>query len=190
MFIKTIAYFKFNVHGSVHRKNTLIYIQLQLYTVYCIWKLLYMFWVVPPPIIRSANNSIHSICYLWRSWNCSAVPTPPRQRQVAVTVWQIPNAVDIVVCAPDDGWRYYPKHAEQFTDINKLCNVASCWIYSRIFRTFFFLWQTISLSWNCSHQKIIAILTSQFSFWPYKETKGLNLQSLEYYDRLVRSAIS
>ena len=34
-----------------------------------------------------------------------------------------------VVCAPDDGWKYHPKHVEQFPDINKLCNVASCWIY-------------------------------------------------------------
>jgi hypothetical protein len=29
-----------------------------------IWKLLYMFRVVPPPIIRSTNNCIYSICYL------------------------------------------------------------------------------------------------------------------------------
>jgi hypothetical protein len=47
-------------------------------------------------------------------------------------VWQIPDAVDTVVCAPDDGWKYYPKHVEQFPDINKLCNVASCWIYTYI----------------------------------------------------------
>jgi hypothetical protein len=57
------------------------------------------------------------------------VPTLPRLRQIAVTVWQIPDAVDTVVCAPDDGWNYHPKHVEQFPDINKLCNVASCWIY-------------------------------------------------------------
>ena len=50
-------------------------------------------------------------------------------RQIAVTVLQIPDAVDTVVCAPDDGWKYHPKHVEQFPDINKLCNVASCWIY-------------------------------------------------------------
>jgi len=43
--------------------------------------------------------------------------------------WQIPDAVDTVVCAPDDGWKYHPKHVEQFPGINKLCNVASCWIY-------------------------------------------------------------
>ena len=52
---------------------------MQCYTVYFIWKLLYMFRVVPPPIIRSANNCIYSIwylsrryCYLplsWKSWN-------------------------------------------------------------------------------------------------------------------------
>jgi hypothetical protein len=57
------------------------------------------------------------------------VPTLPRKRQIAVTVWQIPNAVDAIVCAPDDGWKYQPKHVEQFPDINKLCNFASCWIY-------------------------------------------------------------
>jgi hypothetical protein len=44
-------------------------------------------------------------------------------------VWQIPDAVDTVVCAPDDGWKYHPKRVEQIPEINKLCNVASCWIY-------------------------------------------------------------
>jgi hypothetical protein len=38
--------------------------KMQRYTVYYIWKLLYMFRVVFPPIIRSAYNSIYSICYL------------------------------------------------------------------------------------------------------------------------------
>jgi hypothetical protein len=35
-------------------------------------------------------------------------------------VRQIPDAVDTVVCAPDDWWKYHPKHVEQFLDINKL----------------------------------------------------------------------
>jgi hypothetical protein len=30
----------------------------------------------------------------------------------AMTVWQITHAVDTVVCAPDDGWWYHPKHVE------------------------------------------------------------------------------
>ena len=25
----------------------------------------------------------------------------------------LPNAVDTVVCTPDDGWRYHPKHVQQ-----------------------------------------------------------------------------
>ena len=29
------------------------------------------------------------------------------------------------MCAPDDEWRYYPKHVQQFSEINKLCNVGS-----------------------------------------------------------------
>ena len=37
---------------------------MQRYTVYFIWKLFYMFRVVPPPIIRSANNCMYSIWYL------------------------------------------------------------------------------------------------------------------------------
>ena len=41
----------------------------------------------------------------------------------------MPDSVNTVVCAPDDGWRYHPKHLEQFPEINKLCNVASSWIY-------------------------------------------------------------
>ena len=38
--------------------------KMQHYTVYFIWKLLYMFRVVPSPIINSANNCIYSIWYL------------------------------------------------------------------------------------------------------------------------------
>ena len=34
--------------------------------------------------------------------------------------------------APDDGWRNRLKHAQHFTEINKLCNIASCWLYLKI----------------------------------------------------------
>jgi len=53
--------------------------EMQFYTVYFIWKLLYMFREVLSPIFRNANNCIYSIwylshrkCYLplsWKSWN-------------------------------------------------------------------------------------------------------------------------
>jgi len=49
------------------------------------------------------------------------------------------------------------------------------------FLLLFFLLKTNYVSSNCSHQKIIAILTSQFSFWSNKEMKGLNLQSLIFW---------
>ena len=29
-------------------------------------------------------------------------------------MWQIPDAVGTVICAPDDGWWYHPKHVEEF----------------------------------------------------------------------------
>jgi len=48
-------------------------------------------------------------------------------RQVAVTVSLMPDILDTGTWAPDDGWRYHPKHVEQFTDINKLYIIASCW---------------------------------------------------------------
>jgi hypothetical protein len=47
-------------------------------------------------------------------------------------VLQIADAVDTAVCVLDDGWMYHPKHVEQFPDINKMCNVTSCWIYEYI----------------------------------------------------------
>ena len=92
-----------------------------------------MFRVVSPPIIRGAHNCIYSIlhlsnhyCYLplsWKNWNSSTIAAGSSNGL------QVPDAVDTVVCAPDDGWRYHSKHVEQFPDTAKLCNVASCWIY-------------------------------------------------------------
>jgi len=59
-----------HTHTHTNRRN---YVQIFYYfNVYptrlnvtqFIWKLLYMFWVVPPSIIRSAYNCIYSIWYL------------------------------------------------------------------------------------------------------------------------------
>jgi hypothetical protein len=70
-----------------------------------------------------------STCFGWYFHPSSGAHTTVS----TVTVWQIPDAVDTVVCAPDDGWKYHPKHVEQFPNRNKLCNVASCWIYIGIY---------------------------------------------------------
>jgi len=54
---------------------------MQRYTVYFIWKLPYTFRVVPPPIIRSANNCIYGIWYLSHRYYYLSL-----LRQVAVMV--------------------------------------------------------------------------------------------------------
>ena len=70
--------------------------------------------------------------------------------------WQVSDTVDTVACAPNDGWIYHPKHVEQFPDINKLCYVASCWIYSYIGICFlnnsYFHWAITEIprNWQCS----------------------------------------
>ena len=70
--------------------------KMQLYTVYFIRKLLYIFWLVTPPIIRILNSSM--IVTGSNNW------------------WPVPDAVDTGICAPDDGWSNHPKHVQQFTD--------------------------------------------------------------------------
>ena len=47
--------------------------------------------------------------------------------------------------APDDGRRNRLKHVEHFTEINKLCNVAYCWLYLKI------------LSYMAPEQEIICV---------------------------------
>ena len=51
---------------TVAQKFQYISNKMQRYTVYFIWKLLYMFQVVPSPIIRKANNCIYSI-WFWHT---------------------------------------------------------------------------------------------------------------------------
>ena len=83
------------------------------------------------------DATLHS---LFISGNCSIClgwyPHPSSGAHTTVSTapgTKVPDAVDTVMCALDDGWRYHPKHVEQFTDINKLYNVASCWKYFRIY---------------------------------------------------------
>jgi hypothetical protein len=68
------------------------------------------------------SNRLYVVASCWtitkndsRCTNC--VPTAPWQRKVADTVWPVPDAVIMIICAPDDGWNHHPKHVEQFTEI-------------------------------------------------------------------------
>ena len=75
-------------------------------------KTLYMFLTGFPSIIRSSKLHI--------------------QRQVFVRPLLLPAASSLYVqfWAPDDGLKNRLKHVQRLTEINKLRNVASCWLYS------------------------------------------------------------
>jgi len=38
--------------------------------------------------------------------------------QQDANIYSLYITVITVICAPDDGWRYHPKHVEQFTEIS------------------------------------------------------------------------
>jgi len=70
---------------------------MQRYVVYFIWKLLYLFRVVLPPIIRSEKQLyLQHLVFVIQLLLSAAI--------AAVSSNGITNAVDTVVCAPDDGW--------------------------------------------------------------------------------------
>ena len=99
---------------------------MQHYTVYFIWKLLYMFRVVPPPIIRSAKNCIYSIwylsrryCYLplsWTSWNCLFYLETALHVSGSTATHHQERKQLYLQHLVFDGWWYHPKHVEHFPD--------------------------------------------------------------------------
>jgi len=95
--------------------------KMQRYTVYFIWKVLYMFSVVPPPIITSANNCIYSIWYLS---HLSAAGSSNGVTYISCCRYSCLRSCCWVVVLP--------KTCRAVSRKNKLCNVASCWIYIRI----------------------------------------------------------
>ena len=145
--VVVISYRSFGTMPIIVQQDAAIYSLLY----FC--KLLYMFRVVTPPIIRSTYNCNHSIwlwsnfgkCSVWSQLKmsgmdrtvCATVPSvlpsaiaegstdgTVHTSHLQLTshaafseVWPVPDAVITVICAPDDGWSYHPKHVEQFTEI-------------------------------------------------------------------------
>jgi hypothetical protein len=115
---------------------------MQRYNVYFIWKLLYTFRVVPPPIVRSANNCIYSIWYLshsycclplsWKSGNCSS--------NSSTIAADSSNGVTNIRCCRNSclsSWWWVlvpPETCRAVARENTLGNVAFCWIYIGIYR--------------------------------------------------------
>ena len=130
----------FNVHGSVHRNNILIYIQQDatLHSLFYLETALHVSgWYHHPSsgaqtTVSTASGICHTVTATCRHRGRVGTGLSVLWVAYAVTVWQIPDAVDTVVCAPDDGWRYHPT-CRAVSGWNKLCNVASCWTYIRIF---------------------------------------------------------
>jgi len=84
-----------------------------------------MFRVVNAPIIKAHITVITASCTgktVSATFRCrgavgTAVPTVPQQRKVAETVLPVQDALITVICAPDDGWSYHPRHVERFTEV-------------------------------------------------------------------------
>ena len=126
-----------------------------------------------------------------------AVPIQPRPRQVAVTVSLMPDTVDTVLWAPDDGWKYHSKHVEQLTDINELYTVASCWIIIAIHYTMhgplnikntksgFLMWTQVLYHKNLPSNTFIEVWHSSKAYTPSVPHKEQIPSLLERFHRLV-----
>ena len=89
-------------------------------TIYYSASSLYTFQVSTTPITKSTQNCNYSLRY-WSTW--------PRWREVAAQkIWPVPEAVVTVLCTPDGGCGWHPKHVEWTCRIiNSLLCVASRW---------------------------------------------------------------
>ena len=135
---------KFDFQGSVRCK----YIPFDILPTRCnitqfiSGKLLYMFWVVSPPIIRSTQLYLQYLvlvnryCYLpllWKNWNWfqCGVGIVLICFGVAADVSQLTStryckySCVLLMMGGDTTWNMY----SSFPEINKVCNVASCWKY-------------------------------------------------------------
>ena len=110
--------------------------KMQHYTVFYFCKLLYMFWVDPPPIIKNTTLYLQHLLFVKPLLLSAAIAADSSNG------WQIPDAVDTVLCS----WWWVGDPPETFRAVyrnKKLCNVASCWPYFGIQRKYqFFLLHT------------------------------------------------
>ena len=101
-------------------------------------------------------------------------PIQSRSRQVSVTVSTMPDTVDTVIWAPCYGWRYHPKHVEQFADVNKLYIVASFWI---IIDTYYAMYRPLNIKDIMSLQEIPSQQQKTEKFILFRNNIPFNLHS-------------
>ena len=89
---------------------------------------LYMFRVSITPIIRSTQNCNYSLRYCAATSLQRGQAWPHWRKEAAQKIWPVPEGVVTVLCTPDDGCGWHPKHV-QWTcrRINRLLCVASRW---------------------------------------------------------------
>jgi hypothetical protein len=111
--------------------------------------MLYMFQVAHPPIIRSSKTVYTA------SGTCQIFTTACRYRGRAGTAACGSEGLTSTRCciysfwAPDDGRMGDLKHVENFTEINKLSNVASCWLYLEITLLYLFEYYHLTSHSHC-----------------------------------------
>jgi len=132
--MKTNVYFMFTLCSCFHA--SLIYINNcptrcnTKQSIYYSASSLYMFRVSTTPVIRSTQNCNYSLRYCAAtSLQRGQVQLRPLWREVAVQkIWPVSEAVVTVLCIPDDGCGWRPKHVQWTCRIiNRLLCVASRW---------------------------------------------------------------
>jgi hypothetical protein len=65
------------------------------------------------------DATLHSLFYLETALHVSGGNITHHQERKQLHIQHLvllTHALDVVVCAPEDGWSYHPKHVEQFSD--------------------------------------------------------------------------
>ena len=115
---------------------------------------LYMFRVSTTPVIRNTQNCNYSLRY----WSCCAAAAFqrryawPRWREAAAQkIWPVPEAVVTILCTPDDGCGWQPKHVEwTWRIINRLFCVASRWAITNIVASVFVKFHILEFPYSMS----------------------------------------
>ena len=82
-------------------------------------------------------------------------------------VWQY-LTLYVQFWAPDDGRKNHLKHVERLTEINKLWNFASCWLYSASANIFFSFWRpnfNRRWDWLSLYSFILAVKKKKKEMW-------------------------
>ena len=99
-------------------------------------------------------------------------------REVAAQkIWPVPEAVVTVLCTPDDGCGWHPKHVEWTCRIiNRLLCVASRWTVTNIYKIKFSSYNNNNNN-NNYYYYVNLILLNWWELWPHISTKNYPLSS-------------